>query len=101
LGALAILKVYRVLWDLGPSGENEDGLPLLRFRMNPVACDYAVVESTYGGVIRDRLRSPSEIRRTELRQLLDQVIELNGTLILPAFSFGRLKTFFDLSLDRC
>lgn len=83
--------------DLGPSGEDEEGLPLLRFRMSPVACDYAVVESTYGGVVRDRMQSPNEIRRSELRQLLDQVIESKGTLILPAFSFGRTQdVLFDL-----
>jgi metallo-beta-lactamase family protein len=83
--------------DLGPSDENEEGLPLLRFRMSPVACDYAVVESTYGGVVRDRVQSPNEIRRSELRQLLDKVIESKGTLILPAFSFGRTQdVLFDL-----
>ncbi|MBC3807051.1 MBL fold metallo-hydrolase [Undibacterium seohonense] len=83
--------------DLGPSGENEEGLPLLRFRMSPVACDYAVVESTYGGVVRDSVQSPNEIRRSELRQLLDKVIESKGTLILPSFSFGRTQdVLFDL-----
>lgn len=83
--------------DLGPSGENEDGLPLMRFRMSPTACDYAVVESTYGGVVRDHLQSPNEIRCSELKQLLDKVIESKGTLIIPAFSFGRTQdVLFDL-----
>lgn len=83
--------------DLGPNGEDEDGLPLMRFRMNPIDCDYAVVESTYGGTVRDKEMSSSEVRRSVLRQMLDQIIESQGTLVVPAFSFGRTQdVLFDL-----
>lgn len=83
--------------DLGPAGEDEEGLPLMRFRMSPTSCDYAVVESTYGGTVRDRQNSPDKIRRSELKKLLDQVIDSDGTLIIPAFSLGRTQdVLFDL-----
>lgn len=83
--------------DLGTNGEDEEGLPLIRFRMTTVSCDYAVVESTYGGVLRDRQESPSNARRSEFRKLLDQVIDSGGTLVIPAFSLGRTQDLlFDL-----
>nr|WP_306441723.1 MBL fold metallo-hydrolase RNA specificity domain-containing protein [Methyloversatilis sp. XJ19-49] len=60
-------------------------------------CNYAVVESTYGDVIRAAEKQDSQTRREELRLLLDQTIEQNGALVLPAFSIARTQDLmFDL-----
>jgi metallo-beta-lactamase family protein len=83
--------------DLGPCAEDRENLPFLRFRMHPVACDYAVVESTYGGTVRDPSETLVGARRTRLRGLLDQTVYSGGTLVLPAFALGRTQDLlFDL-----
>jgi len=85
--------------DLGPSFEDQENLPLLRFNMNPVESDFAVIESTYGGVVRPPEYRNSETRLSVLRQLVDQAIERCGTLVLPAFALGRTQNLlFDLSM---
>lgn len=84
--------------DLGPGSENNETLPLLRFRMAPsLTTDYAVVESTYGDVVRNRLKHSADQRRLALRLLLDETLEQNGILVLPAFSIARTQDLmFDL-----
>ncbi|PLX67267.1 MAG: MBL fold metallo-hydrolase [Azoarcus sp.] len=84
--------------DVGPGAEDRESLPLLRFPQNPSTSNYAVLESTYGDVIRpDEVRDPVR-RRADLAALLDQIIETGGTLAIPAFSVGRTQdVMFDLS----
>lgn len=83
--------------DLGPSAEGEESLPFLRFRMHPLPCDFAVVESTYGARVRRAEENDPEVRRQALRAQIDCVIETSGTLVLPAFSLGRTQdVLFDL-----
>lgn len=83
--------------DLGPYAEDAENLPFLRYRMHPVPCDYAVVESTYGGTIRPTSGMDADSRRAQLRALLDRSINEEGLLVLPSFSLGRTQDLlFDL-----
>ena len=84
--------------DLGPGSEDQESLALLRFRMAPSKThDYAVVESTYGGTVRDPAKQTSQSRRHALRNLLDDTLASGGALILPAFSLARTQDLmFDL-----
>lgn len=83
--------------DPGPNAEDSESLPFLRHRMNVVKADFAVVESTYGATVRSVEQSDPEHRRAQLRGLLDRAIERRGTLVIPAFSLGRVQdVLFDL-----
>lgn len=83
--------------DLGSNAEGEESLPFLRFRMHPVPCNFAVLESTYGARVREANECDPVVRREALRTQLDRVIETSGTLVLPAFSLGRTQdVLFDL-----
>lgn len=83
--------------DLGPSYEDAEHLPFMRFNMHPDPCDFAVIESTYGGVTRTLEEQDAELRRSRLRTLIDRAIEQRGTLMIPAFSLGRTQdVLFDL-----
>lgn len=84
--------------DIGPGAEDRETLPLLRFRMAPsMTSHYAVVESTYGAVVRTPERQDAQKRRVALQQLLDCTLEQNGALVLPAFSIARTQDLmFDL-----
>ena len=83
--------------DIGPCAEDSEHLPFLRFRQHPVACDYAVVESTYGGRKRSAEETDPESRREQLSKLIDRTIDGKGTLILPSFALGRTQdVLFDL-----
>ena len=84
--------------DIGPGHENYETLPLIRFPMHTsIPSNYAVVESTYGAVVRNPLQHSEDQRRLSLRQLLDETVESGGALILPAFSIARTQDLmFDL-----
>lgn len=84
--------------DIGPGAENAETHPLLRFRMAPsITSNYAVVESTYGGVVRPPEKRDPTNRRAGLRSLLDRTLEQSGSLVLPAFSIARTQDLmFDL-----
>lgn len=58
--------------------------PILRDPEPPVACDYLVVESTYG----DRLHSPEPIG-PRLAQVVEEATAQGGVLIIPAFAVER------------
>jgi metallo-beta-lactamase family protein len=55
------------------------------------ACDYLVVESTYG----DR-RHPQEDTEARLAVLVRETVERRGTLVVPAFAVGRAQTLLHL-----
>lgn len=83
--------------DLGPDGEDNETLPFLRHRMGLPTSDFAVLESTYGNRNRDPDVASLGARRKRLRALVDQVLETNGALLIPAFAFGRTQdVLFDL-----
>lgn len=84
--------------DIGPGQENHETLPLIRFPMHTsIPSNYAVVESTYGAVVRNPHQHREDQRRSSLRQLLDETLKSNGTLVIPAFSIARTQDLmFDL-----
>ncbi|MCG2594581.1 MBL fold metallo-hydrolase [Ramlibacter sp. XY19] len=83
--------------DLGPNAEDRESLPFLRHRMGVPGCDFAVVESTYGGKVRPSIDQDPAARRERLRALLDRAIDRSGVLLIPAFSYGRTQdVLFDL-----
>jgi metallo-beta-lactamase family protein len=83
--------------DLGPDGEDREQLPYLRHRMNPKPGEFAVVEATYGALVRDPLAASGNARREKLGSLLDAAIESGGVLLLPCFALGRTQDIqFDL-----
>jgi metallo-beta-lactamase family protein len=83
--------------DLGPNGEDREGLPFLRHRMYVGDNDYAVIESTYGATIRSAQQTDPEWRQAQLRDLLDRTVACRGSLVIPAFAVGRSQdVLFDL-----
>lgn len=83
--------------DIGPNAEDSETLPFLRHCMYPGHFDYAVLESTYGGVERTVDEVSPEGRRNGLRRWVDRTIDSNGVLVIPAFSLGRTQDImFDL-----
>lgn len=83
--------------DLGPNVEDVETLPFLRHRMGVPRHNFAVVESTYGGRIREVESASPENRRARLAALLDRTLETQGTLVIPAFALGRTQDIlFDI-----
>ncbi len=60
--------------------------PIIRDPVAPPSCDYLLVESTYG----DRLHDP-ENPKDALRRIINDAVERNGTLLIPAFAVGRTQ----------
>jgi metallo-beta-lactamase family protein len=60
--------------------------PLLPDPLSPTACDYLVIESTYG----DRLH-PEASSAEQLAMLVDRIVESKGVLLIPAFAIGRAQ----------
>lgn len=83
--------------DLGPNSEDREGLPFLRHRMYVGDNDYAVIESTYGALVRSAEQTDPEWRRAQLRDLLQRTMARGGCLVIPAFAVGRVQdVLFDL-----
>lgn len=74
--------------DIGPNPEDEEVFPLAAFRMNPYWSDYLVVESTYGGTVREPLTTWERIGK--LAAALGPALARGGTVIIPCFSLERL-----------
>lgn len=84
--------------DVGPGAEDSEVLPLLRYSMHPKPGDFAVLETTYGDVVRNKSDKDPSARRAQLTALLDKILISKGTLALPAFSVGRTQDLlFDLN----
>jgi metallo-beta-lactamase family protein len=60
--------------------------PIIRDPVEPPACDYLLVESTYG----DRLHS-SEDPKDALARVINDSVERGGPLLIPAFAVGRTQ----------
>jgi metallo-beta-lactamase family protein len=60
--------------------------PLVPDPAPPPACDFVVIESTYG----DRLH-PKESPRVALARLIKEAVAQRGTLLIPSFAVGRAQ----------
>lgn len=60
--------------------------PIIRDPMPPSACDYLLVESTYG----DRLHDP-ENPKDALKRIINEAATRNGAILMPAFAVGRTQ----------
>ena len=61
--------------------------PLLPAPRSPYRADTLVIESTYG----DRLHEDRMARRRRLKAAIEQALENQGSVIIPAFSIGRTQ----------
>ncbi len=68
----------------GDIGRNND--PLLRDPKKPEKADFLFLESTYGG----RYHTNENIA-AKLEQVINETIQLNGTLIIPSFAVERAQ----------
>lgn len=73
----------RVLFS-GDLGHDEQ--PIIRDPVAPPACDYLLVESTYG----NRLHDPAN-PKDKLSRIINEVAERGGALLIPAFAIGRTQ----------
>jgi metallo-beta-lactamase family protein len=82
-GAGADGKGRRVLFS-GDLGHYDQ--PIIRDPVAPPACDYLLVESTYG----DRLHE-AEDPKDSLARVINEAAERGGPLLVPAFAVGRTQ----------
>ncbi|MFL6253766.1 MAG: MBL fold metallo-hydrolase RNA specificity domain-containing protein [Pyrinomonadaceae bacterium] len=82
-GAGADGKGRRVLFS-GDLGHYDQ--PIIRDPVQPPACDYMLVESTYG----DRLHEPED-PKAALARVVNEAAERGGPLLIPAFAVGRTQ----------
>lgn len=82
-GAGADGKGRRVLFS-GDLGHYDQ--PIIRDPVAPPACDYMLVESTYG----DRLHDPED-PKVALARVVNEAAERGGPLLIPAFAVGRTQ----------
>lgn len=82
-GAGADGKGRRVLFsgDLGRYDQS-----IIRDPVAPPACDYLVIESTYG----DRLHGPED-PKDALARIINETVERGGVVLIPAFAIGRTQ----------
>jgi metallo-beta-lactamase family protein len=60
--------------------------PIIRDPVAPPACDYMLVESTYG----DRLHDPED-PKVALARVINEAVGRGGPLLVPAFAVGRTQ----------
>jgi metallo-beta-lactamase family protein len=60
--------------------------PIIRDPAPPPACDYLLVESTYG----DRLHDPEE-PKAALERIINDAAQQGGAVLIPAFAVGRAQ----------
>ena len=83
--------------DVGPGCEDEEMAPLIRHPWRPVEANFAVLESTYGNVVRTAEQRDPAVRLATLEALIERTVAQAGTLLLPAFALGRVQdVLFDL-----
>jgi metallo-beta-lactamase family protein len=63
-------------------------LPLLRDPVLPEACDYLVMECTYG----DRFHHHPGKAYQDLREVVSRTVARGGKVVIPAFAVGRTQT---------
>ncbi len=83
--------------DIGPGCEDNEGTSLIRHPWRPLPANFAVLESTYGNVVRSDEQRDSAARRATLEGFVERVVAQGGSLLLPAFALGRVQdVLFDL-----
>jgi metallo-beta-lactamase family protein len=60
--------------------------PIIRDPLGPPACDYLLVESTYG----DRLHDPED-PKIALTRIINDAAQRNAPVLIPAFAVGRTQ----------
>lgn len=60
--------------------------PIIRDPVAPPACDYLLVESTYG----DRLHDPED-PKSALKRIINDAAQRVGPILIPAFAVGRTQ----------
>src|SRR5690349_10605866 len=60
--------------------------PIIRDPATPPACDYLLIESTYG----DRLHDPEE-PKIALERIINDAAQHGGAILIPAFAVGRAQ----------
>ncbi|MCP9496234.1 MAG: MBL fold metallo-hydrolase [Pyrinomonadaceae bacterium MAG19_C2-C3] len=60
--------------------------PIIREPETPPACDYLIVESTYG----DRLHDKTDVKE-ELARMINDAARRKGALLIPTFAIGRTQ----------
>jgi metallo-beta-lactamase family protein len=60
--------------------------PIIRDPVTPPACDYLLIESTYG----DRLHDPEE-PKVALERIINDAAQHGGAILIPAFAVGRAQ----------
>jgi metallo-beta-lactamase family protein len=73
--------------DLGRFGKPILKDPTLKFKENKTDVDLLIMESTYG----NRFHEPVQNTKDELKQVLTETVERGGSLIIPAFAYGRTQ----------
>ncbi len=73
----------RVLFS-GDLGHHDQ--PIIRDPVAPVACDYLLVESTYG----DRLHDPED-PKVALARIINDAAKRDSAVLIPAFAVGRTQ----------
>lgn len=58
--------------------------PIIRDPVAPLACDYLVVESTYGNRLHD-----AEDPKSALKRIINDAAQRGGPILIPAFAVGR------------
>ena len=76
-------KAVRVLFS-GDLGKYDQ--PIIRDPVAPPACDYLLVESTYG----DRLHDTEE-PKAALERIINDAAQHGGAILIPAFAVGRAQ----------
>src|SRR6185295_15502621 len=60
--------------------------PIILDPAPPHACDYLLIESTYG----DRAHDPEEAKDA-LARIINESVKRNGPILIPAFAVGRTQ----------
>jgi len=91
-----ILGSSHVLVNVNADGESQRILfsgdlgkynqPIIRDPATPPACDYLLIESTYG----DRLHDPEE-PKIALERIINDAAQHGGAILIPAFAVGRAQ----------
>ncbi len=60
--------------------------PILKDPVPPPACDYLMVESTYGDRLHSEVRSDDQ-----LTKIINEAVDRDGPVLIPAFAVGRTQ----------
>ena len=82
-------KVFRILYsgDIGRSNRPIINDPDINFPKEDRKIDLLIMESTYG----DRIHGPIEGVKDKLKHILEETNSRGGSIIIPAFAFGRTQ----------